>query len=83
MRGKRLSSYFRQQIKLAQPQHRVQEGHTNGMLYHTEMHSDNRMRKRRAVRGWGWGERKKKEWGMWKGGKNEPEKLLGKVKKTK
>lgn len=32
--------------------------------------------------GWGWVERKKEQ-GRWKGGKNEPEKLSGKVKKTK
>lgn len=61
------------------------------MLNHTEMHSDNKMRKRGHEGGLGGGsevERKKKEQGKWKGGKNEPEKLLvGRgqegVKKTK
>lgn len=52
---------------------------------HTEMHSDNKMRKRGSEGGWGDGrvERKKKDQGRWKGGKNEPEKLLGEVKRTK
>lgn len=61
------------------------------MLNHTEMHSDNKMRKRGHEGELGGGsevERKKKEQGKWKGGKNEPEKLLrwgwGQgVKKTK
>lgn len=49
------------------------------MLNHTEMHSDDKMRKRGHEGGLGGGsevERKKKEQGKWKGGKNEPEKLL-------
>lgn len=45
------------------------------------MYLDNKMRKRGSEGGQGVGV--EKEWGRWKGGKNELEKLLGKVKKIK
>ena len=61
--------------------------HKLGMLNHTEMHSDNKMRKRGREGGLGDGggdgEEEEGEGEGGKGGKNEPEKLSGKVKKTK
>jgi hypothetical protein len=76
MKGEGLSSYSRQQ-KSNWPNHSVQfklkKRHKLGMLNHTEMHSDNKMRKRGSeggLEGWsrGWrGGRKGK--GRWEGEK--------------